>query len=37
VPNFSPQEFAIAGYLSGGRNLIDAYESGRDVYLAFGS
>jgi hypothetical protein len=35
--DFTSQEFAIAGYLSGDRNMIDAYESGRDVYLAFGA
>jgi hypothetical protein len=35
--DFTSQEFAIAGYLAGDRNMIDAYESGRDVYLAFGA
>ncbi|MBV8611898.1 MAG: hypothetical protein JO034_31215, partial [Singulisphaera sp.] len=35
--DFASQEFAVAGYLSGDRNMIDAYESGRDVYLAFGA
>jgi hypothetical protein len=35
--DYTSQEFAIAGYLSGDRAMIDAYESGRDVYLAFGS
>jgi hypothetical protein len=35
--DYASQEFAIAGYLSGDRAMIDAYESGRDVYLAFGA
>jgi DNA polymerase I-like protein with 3'-5' exonuclease and polymerase domains len=35
--DFTSQEFAIAGYLSGDTVMIDAYESGRDVYLAFGA
>jgi hypothetical protein len=35
--DYSSQEFAIAAYLSGDRAMIDAYESGRDVYLAFGA
>jgi hypothetical protein len=35
--DYTAQEFAIAGYLSGDRAMIDAYESGRDVYLAFGA
>jgi hypothetical protein len=35
--DFASQEFAIAAYLSGDRNMIDAYETGRDVYLAFGA
>jgi hypothetical protein len=35
--DYTSQEFAIAGYLSDDRAMIDAYESGRDVYLAFGA
>jgi hypothetical protein len=35
--DYTSQEFAVAGYLSGDRNMIDAYESGLDVYLAFGA
>jgi hypothetical protein len=35
--DYVSQEFAVAAYLSGDRNMIDAYESGKDVYLAFGT
>jgi hypothetical protein len=35
--DYTSQEIAVAGYLSGDRAMIDAYESGRDVYLAFGA
>jgi hypothetical protein len=35
--DFTSEEFGIAGYLAGDRAMIDAYESERDVYLAFGA
>ncbi len=35
--DYSSQEFGIAGYLAQDRAMMESYESGRDVYLAFGA
>jgi hypothetical protein len=35
--DYASQEFAVAAYMANDRAMIDAYESGLDVYLAFGA